>query len=121
MPGTDNLENKIKAGDWTLFDKVMYGGLGYGAFCLPTNFFKVLFTVIFPPLGEVINIAADFVLDEFPWVTYETLKVLLSNLKRIIYSFILTSLFYVPGLIYSLGNITCDKDKTFSSIAVVKE
>ena len=32
--------NTIKADDWTLFDKVMYGGLGYGTFCLPTDFLE---------------------------------------------------------------------------------
>ena len=34
--------NEINLKKWTLFDKVMYGGLGYGAFCLPTNFFKII-------------------------------------------------------------------------------
>lgn len=109
MPETDTLENKINADDWTLFDKIMYGGLGYGAFCLPTNFFKIIFTVIFPPLGEVINIVADYILDEFPYVTWKTVKILFENLNRIIYSFVLTSMFYIPGLIYTLSNITCDQ------------
>ena len=34
--------NEINLAQWSLFDKVMYGGLGYGAFCLPTNFFKIM-------------------------------------------------------------------------------
>jgi len=106
---TDNLENKINASDWKLFDKVMYGGLGYGAFCLPTNFFKIIFTVIFPPLGEVINTVGDYILDEFPYITWETIKQIFNNLNRIIYSFVLTSMFYIPGLIYTLSNITCDQ------------
>jgi len=120
MVGTDNLENKIYADDWTLFDKVMYGGLGYGAFCLPTNFFKVVFTVIFPPLGEIINIVSDYVLDKFPYVTYETFKQVFLNLNRIIYSFILTSLFYIPGLIYTLSNISCDREKSDNVTITVK-
>ena len=120
MSETDNLENKINADDWTLFDKVMYGGLGYGAFCLPTNFFKVIFTVIFPPLGEIINIVSDFVLDKFPYVTYDTLKQVFLNLNRIIYSFILTSLFYIPGLIYTLSNISCDREKSDNVTITVK-
>ena len=32
--------NEIDMAKWTLFDKVMYGGLGYGAFCLPTALVK---------------------------------------------------------------------------------
>lgn len=120
MSATDNLENKINANDWTLFDKIMYGGLGYGAFCLPTNFFKVVFTVIFPPLGEIINIVSDYVLDKFPYVTYDTVKHVFLNLNRIIYSFILTSLFYIPGLIYTLSNISCDKSVSENVVMTIK-
>lgn len=116
---TDSLENKIKAGDWTLFDKVMYGGLGFGSVALPTNLFKVLFTVIFPPLGEIINIVGDYVIDQFPYITYDSLKAIVNNLNRIIYSFILTSMFYIPGLIYTLSNITCDKKSNPNSVYVV--
>jgi uncharacterized membrane protein YqaE (UPF0057 family) len=115
---TDSLENQIHAGDWTLFDKVMYGGLGYGAFCIPTNFFKVLFTVLFPPLGEVINIVGEFVIQDFPYVTYDVIKAIVTNLNRIIYSFILTSLFYIPGLIYTLSNINCDRNSGNNVIRV---
>jgi len=108
--GVDHLENKIDDPDqnWTLFDKFMYGGLGYGAFCLPTNIFKIIFTVIFPPLGEILNIISKALIDEFPYITWNTLKELFKNLDRIIYSFMLTSMFYIPGLIYTLGNIACD-------------
>lgn len=107
--GIDEREARIDAHNWTLFDRLMYGGLGYGAFCLPTNFFKIIFTVIFPPLGEILNVVSDFISEEFPYITWKTLKAVINNLDRIIYSFILTSMFYVPGLIYSLGNITCDE------------
>ena len=51
--------NQIDASQWTLFDKIMYGGLGYGAFCLPSDFFKVIISIVFPPLGELINIIED--------------------------------------------------------------
>lgn len=111
--GIDNREARIDANDWTLFDKLMYGGLGYGAFCLPTNFFKIVFTVIFPPLGEILNTIADGLINEFPYVTWDTLKRLFNNLDTIIYSFLLTSMFYVPGLIYTLGNITCDNKNIY--------
>ena len=33
----DKLEKKIDDDEYTLFDKIMYGGLGYGYFCLPSN------------------------------------------------------------------------------------
>ena len=105
----DKREAKIDAHNWTLFDRLMYGGLGYGAFCLPTNFFKIVFTVIFPPLGELLNVVSDVISEEFPYITWRTLKAVINNLDRIIYSFILTSMFYVPGLIFTLGNITCDE------------
>ena len=110
--GIDEKQARIDANNWTLFDRLMYGGLGYGAFCLPTNFFKIIFTVIFPPLGEILNVVSDFISDEFPYITWKTLKAVMNNMERIIYSFILTSMFYVPGLIYSLGNITCDEHST---------
>jgi len=99
--------NTIKADEWTLFDKVMYGGLGYGSFCLPTDFFKVILAILFPPLGEVCNIVEDTVSIEFPYINWKSLKVLFEydNMKRIIYSFILTTLFYIPGLVYTLTNI----------------
>jgi len=99
--------NTIKADDWTLFDKVMYGGLGYGSFCLPTDFFKVIIAILFPPLGEICNIVEDTVSIEFPYINWKSLKILFEydNMKRIIYSFILTTLFYIPGLVYTLTNI----------------
>ena len=84
--GIDEREARIDANNWTLFDRLMYGGLGYGAFCLPTNFFKIIFTVIFPPLGEILNVVSDFISDEFPYITWKTLKAVMNNMERIIYS-----------------------------------
>lgn len=110
--GIDDREARIDAHEWTLFDRLMYGGLGYGAFCLPTNFFKIVFTVIYPPLGEILNVVSNFVLNEFPYITWDTIKEVFNNMDRIIYSFVLTSMFYIPGLIYTLGNITCSAHDT---------
>lgn len=101
------MSNNIKPEQWTLFDKVMFGGLGWGAYCMPTDFFKVIVAIIFPPLGEVINIVEDSVSDSFPWITWDSLKELFTykSLNIIVYSFLLTTLFYVPGLVYTLTNI----------------
>ena len=100
--------NEINLAQWSLFDKVMYGGLGYGAFCLPTNFFKIMIAVIFPPLGEIINIADEHITPDFPFINWSVLSNLIKydNINKIIYSFILTTLFYIPGLVYTLSNIS---------------
>jgi len=37
----------------------------------------------------------------------ESLVFLLENIDDILYSFVLTALFYIPGLIYGLSNIKC--------------
>jgi uncharacterized membrane protein YqaE (UPF0057 family) len=100
--------NKINLNNWTLFDKVMYGGLGYGSFCLPNNFFKVIIAVIFPPLGEVVNIVGNDVSYDMPFLNWKVFSNLVKfeNLNKIIYSFLLTTLFYIPGLVYTLRNIS---------------
>ena len=105
---TDFLENKIYSGNYDLFDRALYGGIGHGVIIFPTYVFKVIFTVIFPPIGEIINTIQDYLLDEFPYITWDTLMELFNfkNLNRIIYSYLLTSLFYVPGLVYTLANLT---------------
>ncbi len=99
--------NQIDASQWTLFDKIMYGGLGYGSFCLPSDFFKVIIAIIFPPLGELINVIEDTVSSSFPYFTWDTLVMLCSYnaITHLIYSLILTTLFYIPGLVYTLTNI----------------
>lgn len=111
--GTDFLENDIYGNNYTLFSKIMYGGVGFGAITFPTNIFKVLFTLIFPPLGEILNIIEDYLLDSFPYITWNTLKILfnIENLNRIIYSWVLTSMFYVPGLVYTLAKLTISSSK----------
>ena len=35
--------DKLTADQWTLYDKITFGGLGYGAFVLPSNFFIITF------------------------------------------------------------------------------
>jgi uncharacterized membrane protein YqaE (UPF0057 family) len=99
--------NNVNADTWTLFDKIQYGGLGYGAFALPSNFFNLIIAICFPPLGQVINIIGDKISDLPPFITLDAIKMLLQpeNISQVIYSFILTALFYIPGLVYVLGNI----------------
>ena len=103
----------VDANQWTLYDKVTYGGLGYGAFALPSNFFIIIATCIFPPLGQIITILGNTILPTPPFFTMDALRnlVLPDNFMSIIKSFLLTSLFYVPGLVYVLGNIV-DKENT---------
>ena len=108
---TDYAENKIYNERYGLFDRVLYGGLGHGVLIIPTNFFRIIFTIIFPPIGEILNIIGDKLLNEFPYITWDTIKYLfdVKNLNRIVYSLVLTSMFYVPGLVYTLANLTVDK------------
>ena len=98
-------EQRIDDMELTLFDRFMYGGLGHGYFCLPTNFLRIVFTVLFPPIGTILKYLK--ISTVFPFITLETFKVLFDNIDDIIYSFILTALFYIPGLIYGLSNLKC--------------
>ena len=102
---TQTATYNINADSWTLFDKIMYGGLGYGAFCLPSDFLKVIVAIIFPPLGEIINIIEDKISDMFPYINWACIIELFANIQTIIYSFLLSTCFYIPGLLYTLTNI----------------
>jgi uncharacterized membrane protein YqaE (UPF0057 family) len=101
----DELEEKIDNMEWTLFDRFLYGGLGHGYLCFPTNLVRILFTVIFPPLGTILRYLK--ISPVFPYITMETLMNLLRNIDDIIYAFVLTALFYIPGLIYGLSSLKC--------------
>ena len=97
----DSHMEKILNDDWTLYDQILYGGLGYGHFCVPKNLIRILFTIIFPPLG----VCLKYTQDKFPYINFGEL---LRNFDKIITCFILTSLFYVPGLIYGLNQLQDD-------------
>lgn len=120
---TDFVENKIYSNNYDLFDRSLYGGIGHGIVVIPTNIFKILFTVIFPPLGEILEIVSDYLLDEFPYITWDTIKELFKfeNLNKIIYSFILTSLFYVPGLVLTLAHLTIKSRSNKGSLVCDQE
>lgn len=103
----DDLERQIDNMEWTLYDRFIYGGLGHGYFCFPTNLIRVIMTVIFPPLGTILTHLR--MANRFPYITWDTLITLFNNIDDILYSFILTACFYVPGLIYSLSKIKCQQ------------
>jgi len=103
----DNLEKRIDNMEWTLYDRFIYGGLGHGYFCFPTNLVRVIMTVIFPPLGTILSYLKLSKI--FPYITWETIYTLFMNLDDILYAFVLTAFFYVPGLIYSLSKIKCQQ------------
>ena len=105
---TDAAELDIYSDKYNLLDRFLYGGLLSGAIVLPTNLFKILFTIIFPPLGTILNIIDKYILATFPWITWETLRRLfqIDNLNKIIYTLVLTSMFYIPGLVYALAHLT---------------
>jgi uncharacterized membrane protein YqaE (UPF0057 family) len=98
----DDKENRIDDDEWTFFDKIMYGGIGYGNICLPTHLFRVIITILFPPLGIVIKYIK--ITDDFPWFS---LGDLIMNIGELIKSLMLTAFFYIPGLIYSLNQLKC--------------
>jgi uncharacterized membrane protein YqaE (UPF0057 family) len=97
------INDKIENGEFTIYDKFLYGGIGYGYVCLPKNSLRVILSVIFPPLAIIIyhlNLT-----DDFPYITKKGLINLVNNLGDVIKSVLLTFLFWVPGVIYSLKKL----------------
>lgn len=105
MTSHDKLEKKIENDDWTFYDKIVYGGLGYGNVCLPTHLFDIILTVIFPPLGILFS-KLDF-LKTFPYIHWGTLEKVVAGLGEIVTCLFLTMFFYVPGLVYALNSLSC--------------
>ena len=81
----DKIQNR------SLYDKFMYGGMGYGLFCVPKELPKYIIMIIFPPLSVFI----------------EEMNSGFKNVGRIIINFILTSFFYFPGLLHAMNVIRC--------------
>jgi len=50
-----------------------------------------------------------------PFFTWGVIKSLVhyENITKIVYSFLLTTLFYIPGLVYTLRNISDKDNKLF--------
>ena len=94
----------LTANDWTLFDKVLYGGFGYSEFCMPDNLLIIALTVIYPPLGMISYIIKNTISKQFPYLTAQTFISLFEKLQQITYSFIFTMFLYIPGMIYTFNN-----------------
>lgn len=97
------IEDRIDNGEYSLIDKILYGGLFNGFMILPTNIIKIIYTMVFPPLGIII----DSLIDEFPFID---LNRMIFDMDKIVYSIILTCFFYFPGLIFSLSHINNDEE-----------
>ena len=107
----DVVENDIQSDNYSLFQRILYGGVSHGVVVIPTHFFKILITLLFPPIGEIFNALTsvpEYIADKFPWITWDAIMNLVKfdTINRIVYSFILTSMFYIPGLVYVLANLT---------------
>ena len=94
----------LSANDWTLFDKVLYGGFGYSEFCMPDNILIIALTVIYPPLGMISYLVKNTISLSFPYITAKTFINLFQNMQLIAYSFIFTMFLYIPGIIYTFNN-----------------
>ena len=101
----DSVEIDIRTSNYDLLSRILYGGICSGAIVIPTNFIKVILTLIFPPLGTLLEVIGNGLLNEFPYITWNALVKIFdpTNFNNIIYTFVLTSLFYVPGLVYTLS------------------
>lgn len=75
----------------TVYDAIIYGNLIAYPICFPKWIFKLIFTILCPPIGVL-------------WGQHEKGY---PSPGRIIICFILTSLFYFPGLIYALNDHKC--------------
>ena len=115
-------DDTITPDQWTLYDKILYGGFGYSSFCMPDNVLTIALSIIFPPLGLISALVSKHIDKEMPWLNIDTLTIIYKYFDKIIYCFILTSLFYIPGLIYVMQYInnpnpdnTDDEIETFLS------
>lgn len=70
----------------TLAGAYLNGGFGFGKLCLDREFTRLILMILFPPLYIILS-------------EYERG---FTNKSAILMNFILTSIFYVPGLIHAL-------------------
>ena len=103
-------DDTVTPDQWTLYDKILYGGFVYSSFCMPDNVLTIVLTIIFPPLGLISALISKHIDNKMPWLNIDTIAVIYKNFSKIVYSFILTSLFYLPGLIYVMNYINRPKN-----------
>lgn len=70
----------------SMYSTFMYGGMGYGSICMPNLLSDLLFLVIFPPF----------------YVFKHQKSRNFDNIMQIVINFLLTCIFYFPGMIHAL-------------------
>lgn len=73
-----------------MFKMFMYGGVIKEDICFPKYIIKLLSTVIFPPIGI--------------WIDQHNKNY--AQIQKIAICIVLTAMFYFPGLLYALNNIS---------------
>jgi uncharacterized membrane protein YqaE (UPF0057 family) len=114
----DVAEQDIQEGKYNIVSKFLYGGVFSGAIVIPTNFIKIILSLIFPPLGTILEIVGKYLYNEFPYITWDAIVEIFrfDNMNKIIYTFALTSMFYIPGLIYTLAQITINPNNMHGTL-----
>jgi len=90
----DSIKEKITNNEYTFMDKVLYGGFGYGKFCIPDELPHIILAIVFPPFSIIWNYHLGH------YTLWETIM-------KFFKCFILTMMFYFPGLIYAVNEISC--------------
>ena len=90
----DDIKEKIDAGNYTFLDKILYGGFGYGKICIPDELPAVILAIVFPPSSIL-------------WNYHLGVYTLWETIKKFLICFLLTTIFYFPGLIYAINEISC--------------
>ncbi len=90
----DHIKEKIDRGEYTFMDKIISGGMGYGKFCIPDEMPHVILAIVFPPFSILWNYHLGH------YTLWETIK-------KFFQCFVLTMIFYFPGLIYAINEISC--------------
>ena len=49
----DSIKDKITNNEYTFMDKVLYGGFGYGKFCIPDELPHIILAIVFPPFSII--------------------------------------------------------------------
>ena len=86
-----NEDDALKTNEGEDRNKLMNGGFGLGHVCYPSYLPRLIATMFFPPLGVFLRQRREGKFQP----------------TEIITSFILTALFYFPGLIHALHGLDC--------------